>query len=118
MPVFSRAISPMVSPRYFWWSSDMSAITEISGSTTLVASKRPPIPTSSTAISIPTLAKYSNAITVSISKKLGCQGSLAERSRSCAVRSTRSYISLNSGSEMASPLTRIRSLMVTRCGEL
>ena len=93
-------------------------MTEIIGSTTLVASSRPPMPTSSTAISTATLAKYSKAITVSISKKLGCQGSLLERSRTCAVRSTRSCISPNSASEMASPLTRIRSLMRTRCGEL
>ena len=44
------------------------------GSITLVASSRPPMPTSSTAMSTFRRAKYSNAIAVSISKKLGCQG--------------------------------------------
>ena len=64
-------------------------MTEIKGSTTLVASSRPPIPTSSTAISTATLAKYSKAMAVSISKKLGCHGNFCRRNRSWAADSTR-----------------------------
>ena len=55
----------------------MSVITLTRGSTTFVASSRPPMPTSSTARSTFSRAKCSNAIAVIISKKLGCHGNSA-----------------------------------------
>src|ERR1022692_4883630 len=47
------------------------------GSTTLVASRRPPMPTSSTTMSGRLRAKYSKPIAVSISKKLGMPRQIA-----------------------------------------
>ena len=46
IPAFSPAIAARVSPRMAVWSSLMEVITATSGSTTLVASRRPPNPTS------------------------------------------------------------------------
>ena len=51
IPAFSKAIAPSVFPRYSWWSRAMFVMTETSGVTTFVASNRPPIPTSKTAMS-------------------------------------------------------------------
>ena len=48
MPAFSKAISARVSPRYCWWSMETGVMTVSRGrATTLVASSRPPRPTSS-----------------------------------------------------------------------
>ena len=76
------------------------------------------MPTSSTAISTPTLAKYSNAITVSISKKLGCQGSLPAMHQMLRrqLDAVVNLAELDVGD--SSLFTRMRSLMRTRCGEL
>ncbi len=46
MPAFSRAIWAMVEPSHSVWSSEISVITDTNGSTILVASSRPPMPTS------------------------------------------------------------------------
>ena len=62
MPAFSRVMAAMVEPSHSVWSSEISVITESSGSTTLVASSRPPIPTSSTAISAPLLGKIQKSL--------------------------------------------------------
>ncbi len=52
MPAFSKAILSRVSPRMAVWSREMEAITAASGaSMALVASNRPPRPTSSTTMS-------------------------------------------------------------------
>ena len=53
-------------------------------------------------VSMPALAKYSNIIAVTISKKLGCQGSSPLAIKFWAALSTRSYISASSMSLMAS----------------
>ena len=45
-PAFSRAMLASVSPRYLWCSSPICVIKERMGSLALVASRRPPIPTS------------------------------------------------------------------------
>ena len=87
-------------------------------SITLVASSRPPMPTSSTARSTRSRAKCSKAIAVSISKKLGCQGNSPWLTSRSAVRSTRSCSAVKSSSLMDSPFTRIRSFMHIRCGEV
>jgi hypothetical protein len=65
-----------------------------------------------------TRAKCSKAIAVSISKKLGCQGRSPSLTSRSAVRPTTSCSSAKSSSEIAVPLMRIRSLMLTRCGEV
>ena len=90
------------------WSSEMSVTTETSGSTTFVASSRPPIPTSSTAISTPHSAKYRNASAVSISKKLGICGSFRSLTIWSAVSETRKNSRAKSPSAISSRPTRIR----------
>ena len=68
MPAFSRAIAVSVEPSRSVWSRLTGVMTETSGSTTLVASSRPPSPTSTTASSTPASANTQNAIAVSTSK--------------------------------------------------
>ena len=51
MPAFSRAIASTRFPRNCMWSRPMRATAATSGVTALVASKRPPSPTSTTAAS-------------------------------------------------------------------
>ena len=76
MPAFSAAIASMVSPRKSRWSSETRVITLAIGlSTTLVASSRPPRPTSSRRASAGCRAKRRNAAAVSISNTV--IGSLA-----------------------------------------
>src|SRR5882724_6376802 len=96
----------------------MSVITDTHGSTIFVASSLPPRPTSSTAKSTPTLAKYSNIMAVSISKKLGCHGSSPRSTRPAAAASTRSNIMANSASLMGSPLICMRSFTRNKCGDV
>ena len=50
IPAFSLAMASMVWPRYASWSKSMGVITVRTGSTTLVESRRPPRPTSITAV--------------------------------------------------------------------
>ena len=56
-PAFSRAMAARVRPRYSSWSKSMLTIVDTRGEATLVASSRPPSPTSRTAMSTPVLAK-------------------------------------------------------------
>ena len=70
MPAFSAAISAIVSPRYSAWSTPIGVITATAASTTLVASHRPPIPTSMTAMSTGASANAANAIAVTTSNLL------------------------------------------------
>ena len=65
MPAFSAAISAMSSPRYSTWSTPIGVMTATGASTTLVASQRPPRPTSTTATSTGASANAANAIAVS-----------------------------------------------------
>src|SRR4051812_44705711 len=55
---------------------------------------------------------------VSISKKLGCHGSLPGLTNDDAVDSTWSYTRVKSASAISSPFTRIRSLTRSRCGDV
>ena len=57
MAAFSAAMASTVSPRMAVWSSPTPVIAATLGDTTLVASQRPPRPTSSTAIRMPSLAE-------------------------------------------------------------
>ncbi len=118
IPAFSRAIAAIVGPSHSMWSSEMSVTIEISGSTTFVASNRPPIPTSSTAICTLLSAKYRNASAVSISKKLGICGSRPVLTSRSAVSETRKKSRAKSASAISSRPTRIRSFGRSRCGDV
>ncbi len=69
MPAFSVAICSIVSPSHCMWSSAIGVITATAPSATLVASQRPPRPTSITATSTGASAKAANIIPVRTSKK-------------------------------------------------
>ena len=72
IPAFSNAIAPSVSPRCCWWSKSIVVIAPATGVITLVASKRPPRPTSMTPTSTPERRNSSKAAAVVASKKVGC----------------------------------------------
>jgi hypothetical protein len=102
IPAFSKAIAPSVSPRKCWWSSETGAITVAAGrSITLVASKRPPSPTSIKAASAGTRENARNAAAVVISKKVIGKPRLTD---SHSVRSAAS-----AGSSINLPARRMRS---------
>src|SRR5205814_2372249 len=61
---FSAAIAASVGPRTSWWSRSRRVITVTAGTPTVVASSRPPSPTSSTATSTASRAKWSSASAV------------------------------------------------------
>ena len=96
----------------------MDVIAASPGLTTLVASRRPPRPTSSTAMRTPASRNRSKPAAVAHSKKVGgvssvpdrCRPSTAVRTRPCAPRST-------SVATSASPMTN-RSSRRSRCGEV
>ena len=78
MPAFSVAISSIVSPSHCMWSIATGVITATAPSATLVASHRPPRPTSITATSTGASANAANIMPVSTSKKdsgAGCWSS-------------------------------------------
>ncbi len=78
MPAFSVAISSIVLPSHCMWSIATGVITATAPSATLVASQRPPRPTSITATSTGASAKAANIMPVRISKKdsgAGCWSS-------------------------------------------
>jgi hypothetical protein len=77
IPAFSVAISSIVSPRYFWWSSPIGVSTTTSPRTTLVQSQTPPIPTSTAAASTGASANAANAIGVSTSNAVNRCGNRA-----------------------------------------
>ena len=81
------------------------------GSSTLVASSRPPSPTSTTAVSTPASAKQRKAIAVVASKKVAPLRSIAGRSRSAADQD-------RPLPQPAARRSRIRSAKETRCGEV
>ena len=72
MPAFSPAMAATVSPSKSVWSSPMRQITLASdASMTLVASSRPPRPTSNTTISQTTARKCSKATAAMSSNSVG-----------------------------------------------
>src|ERR1700742_4266924 len=79
MPAFSPAIPAMSSPRYSTWSRLIGVITATGASITLVASQRPPKPTSMTPTSIGASANAANAIAVRTSNLLLLVDHLHER---------------------------------------
>ena len=107
---FSAAISASVAPSTAWWSRSMRAITTASGVPTVVASSRPPRPTSSTATSTASRAKWSSPSAVVVSNIVA--SSLATSVPSASTPST------TASSAIGSPSTRMRSRNDTRCGEV
>ena len=71
IPAFSAAISSRVFPKRFVWSKLIDVITDNIGVITLVESSLPPRPTSTTAKSTSSVAKYKNINTVIISNSVG-----------------------------------------------
>ena len=72
IPPFSFAIDFISSPRCSVCSISISVIIDTTGFRTFVASSLPPMPTSTTAKSTFSIAKYINAIAVVNSKKVSC----------------------------------------------
>src|SRR5699024_11312978 len=69
-PLCSNAIFAIVSPNTFVWSREIEVITHTSGQgIMLVESKRPPSPTSITAMSQPASLKYNSAAAVIASNR-------------------------------------------------
>ncbi len=99
------------------WSSPMRATAATSGVTALVASKRPPSPTSTTAAPTrsramcrsPTSVANSKYVSRSLSPPSSCQGH-ARRTSSIRVASA--------ASSMGRPSTWMRSWKRTRCGDV
>ncbi len=111
IPAFSRAISASVSPRKSWWSSEIEVIAHTrGGGITLVASARPPSPTSSTHSSAGTRANSSKLAATSTSNTVIAAPSLTAATASITADSASSLTS--------SPASRMRSLNCTRCGEV
>ena len=75
IPAFSIAICSSDVPRNWVWSMPILVIIDRIGVMMLVQSRRPPSPTSITAMSTSISAKYLNAIAVVSSKNEGCSGS-------------------------------------------
>ncbi len=65
---FSRAMASRVSPRYCMWSMPTVVSTVRMGSVALVASQRPPMPTSTRATSTPVIRKAESAAVIINSK--------------------------------------------------
>ena len=110
IPAFSPAIFASVFPRNCVWSRLMFVMMDRMGLMMLVQSRRPPSPTSTTAISIPSSAKYLKAIAVVSSKNDGLRGS--KNLRSFSTKSMTYCLPIHS------PLMRMRSLKSTRCGDV
>src|SRR3989475_3427632 len=110
LPAFSAAMCPSVGPRYWVCPSPSAATAHARGCTTLVASRRPPRPTSITRTSTPRKAR--NAISVTISKNVSPGSPSAQGTRA----RTSSSSSQARSSEMGSPSSRMRSQKWLRCG--
>ena len=120
MPTFCSAIFCTVSPSHCMWSMSIGPMTAASAFSTLVASCRPPMPTSTMATSTGASANFQIAMAVSTSKKL-IRG-LPCSSIRASTRSTMSLIwsqeSTKSSSLSSWPSMAMRSLMRSRCGEV
>ena len=128
-------MSVILLPRIASWSLSIFVIMETIGLPTFVASSLPPSPTSITAISTFSSAKYRNAIAVVNSKKVRAHGSrgMGESGNRgfCFVVSPFLHFSVsplrcfilftNSAtflSVISLPFIRILSLNLTRCGDV
>ena len=110
IPAFSLAIFSRVFPRSAIWSKEIFVITEAKGVIMFVESRRPPSPTSITAISTWLSAKYLKAIATVISKKDGF--TRENKSAWCRTKSM-TYCSL-----IISPLILILSRKSFKWGEV
>ena len=110
MPAFSAAISGSVVPRYSVWSIPTLVTAVTTGSRTLVLSRRPPRPTSTTVTWAPRAAKSAKAIAVVASKKLASDSSIAGRRWEVHAAKASSPIGRSA--------TTIRSRTSTRWGEV
>ena len=110
IPDFSIAMSSSELPRNCVWSILMLVMTDKIGMMMFVQSRRPPMPTSITAISTCLSAKYLKAMAVVTSKKDGCRGAKNDFSSSTKFTTYSSSI--------GRPLIRIRSLKSTRWGDV
>ena len=107
---FSSAISASVAPSTASWSRSMRASSVAAGTPTVVASSRPPRPTSSTATSTASRAKWSRASAVVVSN-------MVASSRATSVPSA-STPSATASSGIGAASTRMRSRNETRWGEV
>ena len=115
MPPFSAAIWSRVLPRMAVCSRPMSVTTERRGRTTFVASRRPPRPVSTTAMSTRWRRNQAKAAAVVISKKVaGRWPGAADWRESAATASARR--AWRGASGMGLPETRMRSLKRRRWG--
>ncbi len=110
MPAFSVAMSVSAGPMVSAWSRLTLVSTATWASATLVASQRPPRPTSTTATSTATSANQRNAAAVRISKWVGGDSSSGSSSATAPMTSARA------SSGMGSPFHAIRSLTRSRWG--
>ena len=109
MPAFSPAMAASVVPRNASWSIDSDAIAQEAGAcSTLVASNRPPSPTSMIARSAGVAANSRKAQAVSTSNTVIGAPALTTSMRSSADTSV--------ASSTSRPATRNRSVTSTRCG--
>mmetsp|Transcript_228 Transcript_228/g.576 ORF Transcript_228/g.576 Transcript_228/m.576 type:complete len:262 (+) Transcript_228:1166-1951(+) len=117
IPAFSNAIFGSVSPRISMWSKPRAVMPQAAGwSTMLVASMRPPMPTSSTATSTFCCTKTRSASSVMNSKKNGMPSSSV--AFSVSVSNVHQKFSRKTSSSAGLPCSRMRSRMSTRCGEV
>ncbi len=117
-PAFSNAMSDNVDPRCCWWSRSIDGMAAATGVTTFVASNRPPIPTSSTATSIPDCRNSDSAMAVVASKKVGGVSNRPSRTRSSITWRSCSASRASASGETGSPSTANRSSSDVRWGEV
>ena len=110
MPAFSLATAMRQSPTPSVWSIPTLVSVATSASTTLVASKRPSIPTSTTATSTATSAKCWSAAAVTVSNQVACIR------RWSVKRATSPTAAPKVSGSMGSASTEIRSVGATRWG--
>ena len=120
IPAFSRAIAASVEPSKRLWSCEIVVKTASAGCMALVASSRPPSPTSSTTILAWDVAKWSKPNAVMISKKVASRSwncgsqasSLATTGRTTSIKAIRRSL------DTSRPSTLSRSSSRFRCGEV
>ena len=110
IPAFSPAISASVSPSISRWSSEIEVMAQAVGTMTLVASPRPPKPTSSTQSSAGFAANSTKAAAVMTSNTV-----IGAPAFTCSMCSS---VSANVSSVTSAPAMRKRSLKRTRWGEV
>ncbi len=113
IPAFSPAMAARVLPSHAVWSKAMRVIAVTAGAQRFVASRRPPTPTSITAISTPARAKARHAMSVRLSKRLS--GGSTPRARSSR---TRRISSQSAASSIGASWITTRSATRWRCGDV